>query len=140
MSNLIGSTVPVHVFQSVSGRWRWIAAPTSNVDQEPMCQSSLVGFNFSMNAEAHAKAVLRGWDVEIVLHDEPISEEDVAVETGLASGQVTFNHLKAIQSAGGDALVKFLRAQGLMKSDASDPTQGFKKLRGEQARLAARSG
>ena len=115
-------------------RQQWAKTIISPTPSTPVRRSA------SMINRTNAKSVLRGWDVEIVLHDEPISEEDVALETGLASGQVTFNHLKAIQSAGGDSLVKFLRAQGLMKSDASDPTQGFKKLRGEQARLAARSG
>ena len=105
---------------------------------EPLCQSSLVGFGFAMHAEDHARKALCGWDVEIERQDEPISVADAAVETGLASGQVTFNHLKACQSAGGDSLIEFLRAEGLLKADASDPTQGFKNLRGEQARLTTR--
>ena len=121
MSDGQAPTVPVHVFQGVTGRWRWIAAPTTNVDMEPMCQSSLVGFGFAIHAEAHARKVLRGWDVEIVPHDEPIS----AVETGLVCGQVTFGHLKACQSAGGNSLAEFLRREGLLKVAASDPTQGF---------------
>lgn len=135
MSDGQAPTVPVHVFQGVTGRWRWIAAPTTNVDMEPMCQSSLVGFGFAIHAEAHARKVLRGWNVEIVRRDEPISAVDAAVERGLASGQVTFDHLKACQSAGGDSLAEFLRREGLLKAAASDPTQGFKNLRREQDRL-----
>ena len=123
------------VFQGVTGRWRWVAVPTNNVDLEPLCQSSLVGFGFAIHAEAHARKALRGWDVEIVRHDAPISAVDAAMETGLASGRVTFDHLKACQSAGGDSLAQFLRVEGLLKADASDPTQGFKNLRSEQARL-----
>lgn len=91
------------VFQGVTGRWRWVAAPTNNVDLEPLCQSSLVGFGFAIHAEAHVRKALRGWDVEIVRHDAPISAVDAAMETGLASGQVTFDHLKTCQSAGGDS-------------------------------------
>lgn len=135
MSDGQAPTVPAHVFQGLTGGWRWIAAPTANVDMEPRRQSSLVGIGFAIHAEAHARKVLRGWDVEIARHDEPKSAVDTALETGLASGQVTFDHLKTCQSAGGDSLAQFLRVEGLLKADASDPTQGFKNLRSEQARL-----